>query len=295
MRRLVYVSGKLGAGKTSLAFPLAAELGYSLVTKDLVKETLHDALHVPGEGEIDRAWSRRLGGASMELMFAPAARAGDMVIEANFHPHSEYERDKLRGLGGSVVEVHCACPAEVAVARYNARSRHEVHVLKEVTLAWMERYDRPVGIGSLITVDTTAPVDVAAVAAEVRRAARPNRSLTVNRRFARRWRSAVTCDPSVIPHSRQIRITVTCHWLARMHVTKGGPGRLRRRRGRPFSKMSHHLEVTCGRSTRQLGRVSKSHGFGGHTPMAFSLWSRRAGGGPALRGGIRAIACKNFF
>jgi hypothetical protein len=33
----------------------------------------------------------------------------------------------------------------------------------------MERYDRPVGVGSLITVDTTAPVDVAAVAAEVRR------------------------------------------------------------------------------------------------------------------------------
>lgn len=169
MRRLVYVSGKLGAGKTSLAFPLAAELGYSLVAKDLVKETLHDALHVLGEGEIDRAWSRRLGGASMDLLWALAARAGDMVIEANFHPHSEYELDKLRGLGGSVVEVHCACPAEVAVARYNARSRHEVHVLKEVTLTEMEKYDRPVGIGSLITVDTTAPVDVAAVAAEVRR------------------------------------------------------------------------------------------------------------------------------
>ena len=56
MRRLVYVSGRLGAGKTrSLAFPLAAELGYSLVTKDLVEWTLYDALHVPGEGEIDRA------------------------------------------------------------------------------------------------------------------------------------------------------------------------------------------------------------------------------------------------
>jgi hypothetical protein len=38
-----------------------------------------------------------------------------------------------------------------------------------VTLTAMERYDRPVGVGSLITVDTTAPVDVAAVAAEVRR------------------------------------------------------------------------------------------------------------------------------
>src|SRR6201996_9721530 len=97
----------------------------------------------------------------MGLIVALAARPGDMVIEANFHPHSEYELGKLRGLGGSVVEVHCACPAEVAVARYNARSRHEVHTVKEVTLAWMERYDRPVGIGSLITVDTNAPVDVA--------------------------------------------------------------------------------------------------------------------------------------
>ncbi|HEX3515620.1 MAG TPA: AAA family ATPase [Trebonia sp.] len=163
------MSGKLGAGKTSLAFPLAAELGYSLVTKDLVKETLHDALHVPGGGEVDRAWSRRLGAASFDLIWALAARAGDMVIEANFHPHSEHELDKLRGLGGSVVEVHCACPAEVAVARYNARPRHEVHTVKEVTLTDMERYDRPVGVGSLITVDTIAPVDVAAVAAEVRR------------------------------------------------------------------------------------------------------------------------------
>ncbi len=131
------------------------------MTKDLVKETLHDALYVPGQGEIDRAWSQWLGSASMDLLWALAARAGEMVIEANFHPHSEYELDQLRGLGGSLVEVHCACPADVAVARYNARSRHEVHVLKQVTLTAMERYDRPVGIGSLITVDTTAPVDVA--------------------------------------------------------------------------------------------------------------------------------------
>jgi len=167
--RIAYVSGRLGAGKSSLAAPLAAELGYSLVTKDLIKETLHDALYEPGDGEIDEAWSLRLGGASFALLFALAACAGDMVIEANFHPHSEFERDRLRALSDRVVEVHCVCPAEVAVARYNSRTRHEVHWLTTTTLAKMDKYDRPVGVGSLITVDTTVPVDVASVAAEVRR------------------------------------------------------------------------------------------------------------------------------
>ena len=164
----MYISGRPGAGKSSLAFPLAAELGYSLVTKDLVKEALHDALYVPGEGKIDLAWSRRLGAASLAVLWTLAARAGDMVIEANFHPDNDYALGQLRGLGGRTVEVHCACPAEVAHARYNARSRHEVHQ-RMLPLAAMGKYDRPVGIGPLITVDTTGPVDVAAVAAEVRR------------------------------------------------------------------------------------------------------------------------------
>jgi hypothetical protein len=102
------------------------------------------------------------------------------VIEANFHPHSELELDKLRGRGDRVVEVHCACPAEVAVARYNARHpRHEAHGIKTVTLTNMDKYDRPVGIGSLITVDTTVPVDVAFVAAEVRHKACISNHVTV--------------------------------------------------------------------------------------------------------------------
>ena len=171
MSRIVYISGRPGAGKSSLAFPLAAELGYSLVTKDLVKEALHDALYVPGEGKIDLAWSRRLGAASFAVLWTLAAGAGDMVIEANFHPGNEEALGQLRGLGGlggRTVEVHCACPAEVAHARYNARPRHEVHQ-GTLPLSAMGKYGRPVGVGPLITVDTTGPVDVAAVAAEVRR------------------------------------------------------------------------------------------------------------------------------
>ena len=148
--------------------PLAAELGYSLVIKDLVKEALHDALYVPGSGGLDRAWSLRLSVASWELLWTLAARAGDMVIEANFDPHKDEALGQLGGLGGRTVEVHCACPAEVAHARYNARPRHEVHQVTR-PLSAMEKYDRPVGIGPLITVDTTGPIDVGAVAAEVRR------------------------------------------------------------------------------------------------------------------------------
>jgi predicted kinase len=163
-RSLVYVSGAPGAGKSSLAGPLAAELGFTLITKD----TLHDALGAP---EPDLAWSRRLGGAAMELLWRLAADAPAVVIEANFRPYSELERGKLTSLvrlGARAVEVHCQCPAEVAAARYNARPRHPVHVLKTLPVTAMAKYGRPVGIGGLVLVDTSIPVDVPAVAARVR-------------------------------------------------------------------------------------------------------------------------------
>ena len=168
MRRVVYVSGAPGAGKTSLAVPLAAELGYALVTKDRIKETLHDAFGAP---EPDLAWSRRLGAAAMELLWALAADSPAVLIEANFRPNSAYERGRLSALGalgGHLVEVHCVCPPELAVERYNARVTHPVHVVTTLPLEAMAEYDRAVGIGDLVAVDTTRPVDVAGVAARVR-------------------------------------------------------------------------------------------------------------------------------
>jgi predicted kinase len=159
------VSGAPGSGNTSLAVPLAAELGWALLTKDRIKETLHDAL---GSPETDLAWSRRLGAAAMELLWALAADAPATVIEANFRPCSEYERGKLSGLAARPVEVHCACPPEIAVERYNSRVTHPVHVLKTLDLAAMAEYGRPVGIGRVIRVDTTRPADVKGVARAVR-------------------------------------------------------------------------------------------------------------------------------
>jgi hypothetical protein len=66
------------------------------------------------------------------------------------------------------VEVHCACPPELAVKRYNARATHPVHVVTTLVPEAMAEYDRPVGIGALVTVDTTRTVDVKAVASAVR-------------------------------------------------------------------------------------------------------------------------------
>ena len=129
------------AGKTTLAVPLAAELGYALLSKDRIKEILHDAFGAP---EPARAWSRRLGAAAMEL-WALAADAPAAVIEANFRPHHAYQRAKLSGLAARPVEVHCACPPELAVKRYNARATHPAHVVTTLQLEAMAEYDRPVG------------------------------------------------------------------------------------------------------------------------------------------------------
>jgi 2-phosphoglycerate kinase len=60
-RRVVLVSGAPGAGKSTLAVPLAAELGFAPLRKDRIKETLHDALG-PAAGSaptVDLTWSRR--------------------------------------------------------------------------------------------------------------------------------------------------------------------------------------------------------------------------------------------
>jgi predicted kinase len=119
--QMVFVSGAPGAGKTSLAVPLAAELGFALVCKDKLKETLHDA---PGAPAPDLAWSRKLGAAAMELLWALAADAPSVVIEANFRPRDPYQRRKLSALAEQPVEVWCRCDPELAARRTTTAPGH---------------------------------------------------------------------------------------------------------------------------------------------------------------------------
>jgi hypothetical protein len=106
----------------------------------------------------------------MELIWALGADAPAVVLEANFRPRSEYERGRIAALGGLVVEVYCDCPIQVATSRYNMRgpTRHPVHVVDTMSAELAAELDQPIGAGELVVVDTSVPVDVAGVVAEVR-------------------------------------------------------------------------------------------------------------------------------
>lgn len=168
-RRIVLITGSPGAGKSTLALPLAAALGFPVLSKDHIKETLHDSLDAPAG---DLASSRRLGAAAMALMWALAERCPQVVLEANFLPRHPDTRPRLDALGARVVEVYCRCPPTEAARRYKERAAdvHPVHVVHELPREVLAQYDRPVGYGSVIEVDTTVPTDPPGIAALIRQA-----------------------------------------------------------------------------------------------------------------------------
>jgi predicted kinase len=173
-RRIVIVSGAPGAGKSTLAGPLAAALGLPLFAKDAIKETLYEVLGDDQPAPLPV--SRQMGAASMELLWRLAQDAPACVMEANFKPAHEYSRSKLLELSkdGLLIEVHCFCPPEEAARRYDARGlgpeRHRVHTFKSLPAESRAEYPGPLGLGPVIRVDTTRPVDVEHLASLVQAA-----------------------------------------------------------------------------------------------------------------------------
>src|SRR5580704_19747187 len=112
-REIVLVSGAPGSGKSTLARGLAKTIPMNLIGKDLIKETLWDVFGPPS-GDLE--WSKRLGAAAMEVMWTLAAQSHRVILEANFRPHSDYEKSKLRALSANLIEVYCQCPPEIGRA-----------------------------------------------------------------------------------------------------------------------------------------------------------------------------------
>lgn len=165
-RRFVVVAGPPGTGKTTVAGPLAIALGLPLIAKDPIKEALMEALGSPRDVEE----SRRLGAAAVTAMLAVASTSCGAVLESTFYPQTI---DALRAFPGRFVEVRCSCPREVALDRYRRRAatRDAGHLDSRRTddELWNPLLLDPLGLGPVVTVDTTVPVDVEAVAGDVTR------------------------------------------------------------------------------------------------------------------------------
>jgi predicted kinase len=167
---LVVVTGPPASGKTTIARAIAREFRLPLVAKDGIKELLFDEL-----GTGDRDWSRRLGRATIALMYRlldEQLRAGcSVVVEANFRP--ELANSSFAALPAHrVFQVYCTAPDELLVERYASRPRHPGHldeqVLDELRGDALAGY-APLALGGeLIELDTRSDVDLGALFDRVR-------------------------------------------------------------------------------------------------------------------------------
>lgn len=152
---LVIITGAPGAGKTTIARALAAELRMPLLCKDGFKEAIVDAIGAP-----DLAASQLAGRAAIAALLEGASALLDaglsVIVESNFKRGlSEPALRPLVERSRSLI-IECTAPAEIVIARYRERSaaRHAAHFDAE-RFAAVEQAARD---GSHYALDIPAPV-----------------------------------------------------------------------------------------------------------------------------------------
>ncbi|MBW8878808.1 MAG: AAA family ATPase [Acidobacteria bacterium] len=165
LRRFVVMSGLPGSGKTTLGCRLAAALGLPLLDKDEILEALFDGLGV-GDAE----WRNRLSRSADVVLQRLADQTSGAVLTSFWrHPQVSGESGTptgwLSSLSGKVIEAHCVCSPEIAAERFSARKRHDGHLDRtksrdELVAAFVQLAAHgPLGLGSLVNVDTGLEID----------------------------------------------------------------------------------------------------------------------------------------
>jgi len=162
--KLIIINGLPGTGKTTIAKPLAEQLGFPLVSKDTIKEFLFDTIGVG-----DREWSKTLGKVSSEFLYSLAdellSKGHSVIIESAFEPiYAQPNIQKYIDLyHPEVFEIYCTTEKEVRRKRFEERNesglRHAGHqdhtnYLSEDDEEPTNKF-APINIGLLKKIDTT--------------------------------------------------------------------------------------------------------------------------------------------
>lgn len=174
---LVIVSGPPGAGKSTLARPLANHLGLPLLAKDPIKEQMANAI-----GDPALALSSQLGLAAIKQLYAVAdelIRYGHGVVLESFF-HKGLAEPDLRPLiaRSQAVLIHVRADDALLLSRFERRSgdpdRHAIH--QDASRLGDLRHYLAEGVADMldldcphIIIDTTyGPIDAEEVAFMVR-------------------------------------------------------------------------------------------------------------------------------
>lgn len=163
----VLVNGPPGAGKSTMAGELAAQLGVPLISKDLLKEAMADQV-------ITRLPTTGLGAIASEAMWHLAALVDGGVVVDSFWSTDRDEQYLRAGLEVAGIEdaVELWCSADIATMRerFQSRARHPAHHDAARMEEWeaMARKAKPVSDYPVVQVSTQGPVDVVELAARVR-------------------------------------------------------------------------------------------------------------------------------
>ena len=165
IRSIIMVSGAPACGKSTLASALAQMLGFPLLTKDIVKESLFESLgsHLSGNFSSPAELSSLLSRSAMDSLWSLAPYCPQVILEANFRPKDPRERERFTALEGRKLEVYCHCSPEEAARRFRERAttarHHPAHSMKTLSAELLEEFDRPVALSPVIDVDTESPVN----------------------------------------------------------------------------------------------------------------------------------------